>query len=177
MSYHATKTAIEDDLHLFCLEHKGPWSEGCALYWSTHSEERQTYIAVCGAMALTILPAKFQRQQMAAAIEEDETTTASLPLELDGVPAIRLSACIEVAPNDWRSPADVSIEEDCEFRDRLAEKLFSRAHYQQRTSKQNRRAGAIIDERLPGGSRLPSRILRREWKQLNLFTDPVVVGA
>jgi hypothetical protein len=176
MSYQAEKIAIEDELHLFCLAGVGSWTERTALYWSTHSAQRERYVALSGEMALLILPAKFQRQQMAAALDEDETTTGSLPFELEGVPPIRISACVEVEPNDWRAADDVSIEQDCQFRDRLAEKHFSRANYQKRTSKQNKDAGAIIDQRLPGGSRLPKRILRREWQQLNLFSDAYVTA-
>lgn len=155
------KRAIEDKVQEFCLGHPGPWSEGVAEYFRQHPEDRNAFDAASAGVSVQMLAIRMQRKQMAAALEDDEESQAWLPFELPGVPPIRLSVAVEVAPNDWR--LDFSVRQDIAFRAELEEKHRRRAAYQHRTIKDNTVAADVMDRLMPGASDILKSELRKRW--------------
>lgn len=174
MNYQAIKAAIEEACHEFCLAGPGTWGERQTLFFHDHPDKKEQFVIAAGMLALFAQPAKFEREQWNAALEDgDDDATGWLPLELEGVPPFRQSALVEIAPGDWRRPDEVSNNQDDAFRERVIEKHERRARSHKSVLRSNALHKVAVEQRLPGGNDLLRPELRRQWQQRGLFEQEV----
>lgn len=169
MNYQAIKAAIADEVEVFCLNRAGTWADGASLFWQQNPEKAAEFDMAAAAVARQVLPAQFQKDANDAALEDDEDSRAWSQLNLFGVPPIRLSPLVEVAPGDWRKSGDFTVPQDVAFRRQLAEKHRRRARYQDATADDNEVGLVAVEARIPDAKSLTGRELENRWLQIGLF--------